>query len=157
MRVFHDLILLSMELELSADSELLVDVNVVNWPISERPRRCSSSKFATSSLEFVDIIINLFLEATKIWEWSGFKLNSCLERRREVVAPHCRRARSVLRLRRWNKGDDTEATFVDDDIINEDADNEQVVMVVMTMMEEMMLVDVMIMAASWSSLHLRIS
>jgi hypothetical protein len=45
-------------------------------------------------------------------------------------------------LRRWNKGDDTEATFVDDNIINEDADNEQVVMVMMTMMEEMMLVDV---------------
>ncbi len=67
------------------------------------------------------------------------------------MAPHCRRARSVLRLRRWNKGDDTEATFVDGNIINEDADNEQVVMVMMTMMEEMMLVDVMIMAASWSS------
>ena len=49
MRVFHDLILLSMELELPADSELLVDVNVVNWPMS----RVLLSFYASKYVQFI--------------------------------------------------------------------------------------------------------
>ncbi len=132
MRVFHVVLLL---LSLSGflpndDDEGVVVDEGEDRPISKRPWRWSSSidSSSTSSREFIDTPIGLFLEAATapveevvsgrevVWMWMG------RSRRKRGSADFADFSITIL-----------ETIFVDDDdIINDDAVNEQLVMMMTT-------------------------
>lgn len=136
MRVFHVvLLLLSLSGFLTNDDDegVVVDEGV-DRPISKRPWRWSSSidSSSTSSREFIDTMIGLFLEAAtapvdvvsgREAVWMG------RSRRKRGSADFADFSITIL-----------ETIFIDDDIINDDAVNEQLVMMVTTRVVGMMMV-----------------